>query len=215
MIIDTEQFHVKRLPSDVVLPAEKTALVIIDMINRFCDPEWLGHGEPKRVAWFREKLDTAVPKCQQLLDAFRTADALVAHVVIARWTKDGREVPPYVRGRDYDFFNTAPMQVIEQLKPRQGEILVHKVGSSAFVGTGLEFMLKNAGIENVVLAGTYGNACCFYSLIQSRDMGFNNIWAEDAILYADQVRTDLFPFLIGAYWARLAKVNEIAAALSQ
>jgi nicotinamidase-related amidase len=105
------------------------------------------------------------------------------------------------------------MSVVEPLAPREGEVMVRKVGSSAFTGTGLEFILRNARIEHVVLCGQYGNACVFYALIQSRELGFDNYWLEDGILYSSEMNAHLFPALVGASWGLLASSEEIGSAL--
>jgi nicotinamidase-related amidase len=105
------------------------------------------------------------------------------------------------------------MSVIEPLKPVSGEITVHKVASSAFTGTGLGFLLNNAGIQNVVLCGQYGDACVFYTLIQSREFGFTNYYVEDALLFTDQASKGLFVSLVGSRWATLATAKEIERAI--
>ncbi len=94
-----------------------------------------------------------------------------------------------------------------------GEVVIRKVGSSAFTGTGLDFLLRNAGIEYVVLSGQYGNACVFYALIQSRELGFDNFWLEDGILYSSEMNAHLFPALVGSSWAALTTSEEIGGAL--
>ncbi len=213
MLIDTDTFAVRRIAPETELAPEKTALLIIDMMARFCDPAWLAGGNPEGRRWFEAGLERVIPNIRRTLDAFRQANALVVHAVNAKWTEDGREVVRYQRGRDYDRFDTPAMSVIEALAPRPGEITVRKVASSAFTGTGLDFLLRNAGIEHVVLAGQYGGACVFYSLIQSREFGFDNYWLEDGILHASEPDQRLITALVGSRWARLACSTEIARAL--
>jgi nicotinamidase-related amidase len=215
MLIDTAQLTTRRLGRDEALPPARTALIVVDMMRRFCDPRWLAGGDAARERWYAAELDRIIPNLTRLLDGFRQAGALVVHVVNARWTTDGRDVVPYQRGRDYDLFDTAAMSVIDALAPRPGEIVIRKVASSAFTGTGLDFLLRNAGVERLVLSGQYGNACVFYTLIQGRELGFHNYWAEDAILYGSAVHQALFAALVGANWATLASVEDIRRALTR
>lgn len=214
MLIDTDKFVTKRLDPQEALPPDRTALVIIDMMNRFCDAKWLAGGNEERARWFAAELKTIIPNLRRALEAFRASGGLVVHVVNAKWTPEGREVVPYQRGRDYDLFDTPAMSVIEPLTPRRGEIVIRKVASSAFTGTGLDFLLRNAGVENVVLSGQYGTACVFYALIQSREFGFKNLWLEDGILYGSEMHKPLFAALVGAHWARLASTEEVVRALT-
>lgn len=214
MLIDTEDFVVKRLAPEDILAPESTALLIIDMTNRFLDAAWLSSGDPERERWLRSEIGAVVPRIRVVLDACRRAGALVVHVVNAKWTLDAREAVPYQRGRDYGLFDTPEMSPIEELAPTSGEIVIRKVASSAFTGTGLDFLLHNVGIENVLLTGTWGSACVFYSLIQSREYGFSNVYVEDAVLFGAERDKHLFPALVGSYWGRLARAEDVYRALS-
>ncbi|MCC7353623.1 MAG: cysteine hydrolase [Anaerolineae bacterium] len=214
MLVDTSQLSVRRLAGNDRLPTAKTALIIIDMMNRFCDPAWLAQGNAALSKWYADELAAVIPNTGLALDAFRKARALVVHVVTGTWTAEGRELVPYMRGRDYDFFDTEPMSVIQTLAPVQGEIVIRKSASSAFTGTGLDYLLRNAGIEHAALCGQFGNACVFYSLIQSREFGFKNYWIEDALLYGNQTVKDLLSPLVGSQWAVLTRAAQLACALA-
>ena len=196
-----------------ILPAEKTAFIIIDMINLFCDPKWMSGGNQQTEAWLVNEFASIIPNLQRVLQAFRQTHALIVHVMNAKWTPDSREVVRYQQGRDYGLFDSERMSVIDALKPRPGEIQIRKVTSSAFTATGLDFMLRNAGIENVVFGGQYGNACVFYSMIQSREFGFRNYWVDDAILYGNESSRMIFEPLVGTYWAKLATTPDIVRVL--
>jgi nicotinamidase-related amidase len=215
MLIDTTQFQTKHLANDAELPAERTALIIVDMMRRFCDPAWLSGGNEESKRWFTAELQTVIPNLRSILDAFRSSGGLVVHVVNAKWTAEAREAVPYQRGRDYDYFDSHAMSVVDELAPQRDEIIVRKLTSSAFTGTGLDYMLNNAGIKNVVLTGQYGGACVFYSLIQSREYGFANYWPRDAILHASAVDQAMITPLVGTRWATLATSAQIAQAVSR
>jgi nicotinamidase-related amidase len=213
--VDLRAFQKRRIGKDETLAADKTALIIIDMMNRFCDPKWMSGGDPAGAKRVAAKLAGIIPSIQSALESFRQAGGLVVHVVNAKWTESGREVVKYQRGRDYGLFDSREMSVIDELKPREDEIIIRKVASSAFTGTGLDFLLNNAGIENVVLAGQFGTACVFYSLIQSREFGFANYWLDDGILYGGGDEYEqVFEALVGSMWAKLASAQEIARALT-
>ena len=136
MLIDTDDFVTQRIAEDEILEPEKTALIIIDMMNRFCNPVWLAQGNHQKAEWFARELDYAIPNVTQALHMFRAAGALVVHAVCARWTLDKRDAPLHMRERDYDLFDTPAMSVIDQLAPLPGELLVRKTTGSVFTGTG-------------------------------------------------------------------------------
>ena len=215
--IDLSEFPARRMESHTSLDPKRTALVIVDMINLFCDPKWLAthEGRPEREEWFRKEFGTIIPGIRRLLDASREAGALIVHAVNAKWTDAGREVVPYQRGRDYDLFDTPKMSVIEPLEPIRGEIIVRKVASSPFTGTGLDYMLRNADILSIVWAGQYGDGCVLYGLIQSREYGFDNFWVEDALLYSSDVYKALIEPLMGSRFATLGGIDDMIQALSR
>jgi nicotinamidase-related amidase len=93
----------QRINRDQGLPSRETALVIIDMMNLFCDPGFLAKGIPQREKWYASELADVVPCIQGVLNSFREAHAMVVHLVNAKWTREAREAAPYQRGRDYDF----------------------------------------------------------------------------------------------------------------
>ena len=214
MIIDTDEIVVKRMEPGAKFDASSSALVIIDMMNRFCDAKWLANGDEQKEQWFEDGLDQIIPNLQLVLEDFRACGGLVVHVVNAKWTESGRDVVPYQRGRDYELFDSHPMSVIEPLAPKQGEVVIRKVASSAFTATGLEFILRNAGIDTVFLGGQYGGACVLYSLIQSRELGFENFWIDDAILYGSEKNKAMVEALVGSQWATMTSAKDVVHALS-
>lgn len=87
------------------------------------------------------------------LEAFRSAAATVIHVVVGKWTDDGRDLVGYMRDRDYDQVGSPSMSVVDDLPPRSGEIVIQKPASCSFTGTGLDYLLRNAGVRNVTVHG--------------------------------------------------------------
>ena len=213
MLIDTDAFSTKHLEPGEQLAPDQTALIIIDMMNKFCDAKWLSGGNAEQEAWLNAEMAVVIPKIQEVLEGFRRVNGLIVHVVNAKWTEEAREAVGYQKGREYGFFDSPEMSVIDELAPRRGEIITRKVCSSAFTGTGLDYMLNNAGIKNVVLTGTWGSACVFYSTIQSREYGFSNIYAHDAVFFGAERDKHLYPALVGSSWARLATAEEVVKAL--
>lgn len=213
MNINTDDFQVRRIEAGVKIEAPKSALVIVDMMNRFCDAKWLANGDEGKEQWFEDNLDSIIPNLQLVLEDFRACGGLVIHVVNARWTESGRDVVSYQRGRDYDLFDSQPMSVIGPLAPKPGEVVIRKVASSAFTGTGLEFILRNAGIESILLCGQYGGACVLYTLIQGRELGFENYWIEDAILHSSEQDREMIRALVGSRWATMASSKDVVHAL--
>lgn len=215
MLIDTDQFRTTYLTESDQLPADKSALIIVDMSNRFCDPVWLskniptGEGQEERYKWYVKELPLVIDGCKVALEMFRRVNATVVHVITGRLTVEGRELVPYMHQRDYDLADSEVMSVIDTLVPVTGEVLIRKPASSSFTGTGLDYLLRNVGVEHVVLAGQFGDACVLYTLIQSREYGFKNYWLEDSVLYQTKVLKNVMPPLIGSRWAKLTNTRQL------
>jgi nicotinamidase-related amidase len=64
--------------------------------------------------------------------------------------------------------------------PAAGETVVAKQTNSAFIGTGLERHLREAGIDSVVIAGVATNNSVEATVRMSGNLGFRTVLVEDA-----------------------------------
>ena len=68
-------------------------------------------------------------------------------------------------------------QIIGELLPQEGDILIEKYKISSFLDTDLEAELK--GIKNIVVAGIPTNLCVRMFVEEAYDRGFNLVLIED------------------------------------
>ena len=100
------------------LEPRRSALVIVDMINRSCDPGWLSRNDPKREDWLQSELEGMIGGVRKALEGFRGTNGLVVHVTDARWTLDGREcsvLTTLIRGRHMAFERASLLRVYKQV----------------------------------------------------------------------------------------------------
>jgi nicotinamidase-related amidase len=64
--------------------------------------------------------------------------------------------------------------------PLAGEIVIPKRTNSAFIGTGLEDRLRQAGIDTLVIAGVVTNNSVEATVRMAGNLGFHTLLAEDA-----------------------------------
>ena len=69
--------------------------------------------------------------------------------------------------------------------PLQGEVVLHKSGSSAFAGTGLDALLRRRGVNRIVVVGAVAAFCVTSSVRAASDMGFAVILPGDALIGFD------------------------------
>ena len=72
--------------------------------------------------------------------------------------------------------------IVEELRPEPGELVVNKVSRSAFTATGLENVLRNMGVEQLVIGGGATHACVESTGRSASDLGFQVAVVDDACI---------------------------------
>lgn len=175
-------------PFDFKFETACTALLIIDMQRDFIEPGGFGHVLGNDVSL----LGRIVPACQTVLSAWRAAGALVVHTRESH-KADLSDCPPAKLNRGNPKLrigDSGPMgriliagepghQIIAELSPLAGEIVVDKPGKGAFYATPLHQLLQQAGITHLVLMGVTTEVCVQSSMREANDRGY------DCLLLAD------------------------------
>lgn len=156
---------------------KKTALLVVDLQNNEVSEDMrLKHPD------FIDRIkQVVVPNVQQLLAAARSNGAEVIYTTIESLTEDGRDrsllhkvaklhVPKGSWGG----------KVLPEIAPVGDEIVLLKTGSSVFNTTILEYVLRNIGIESVIVVGVVTDQCVDMALRDGSDRGFFMICASDA-----------------------------------
>lgn len=71
-------------------------------------------------------------------------------------------------------------EIIPELAPEPGDIMIDKVGSGCFYGTEMEHILRANGIRHLVFTGVTTECCVHTSMREAADRGFDNLLLEDA-----------------------------------
>jgi nicotinamidase-related amidase len=130
--------------------AGRTCLLLVDTQNYTWNPQIA-----RQLPYFDSQVrEVVVPNLRRLIDAFRTAGAEVMYTVIENLTKDGRD-----RSLDYkicDYFvgrGSWEAKVLDALAPEDDEIVLPKTSSGVFNSTNIEYLLRNIGIDTLVVTG--------------------------------------------------------------
>jgi nicotinamidase-related amidase len=174
-------------PPDSVIEVDPrtTALVVVDMQNDFCTQGGYSHKSlgrdvaslarptaPIRALIERSRrAGMAVMFTRLVHDEKRGAIEQRHRLVPKRWVSSGRR---YVDG-------SWGAAVIDALRPTEADLIVDKVGYSAFEGTILERQLRERGIRTIVLTGVVTYACVLSTAFSAFDRGFDVIVVSDAV----------------------------------
>jgi nicotinamidase-related amidase len=165
-----------------------TALVIIDMQRDFVEPGGFGASLGNDVT----PLQATIPVVRRVLDAWRAADGLVIHTRESH-LPDLSDCPPAKRLRGHPTLrigDVGPMgrvlvrgepgnEIVPQLAPVDGEIVIDKPGKGAFHDTGLHETLQDFGITHLVFAGVTTEVCVQTSMREANDRGYDCLLLED------------------------------------
>jgi nicotinamidase-related amidase len=182
MSIDAEPYAIAVEPS-------RTALVIIDMQRDFLLPGGFGESLGNDVSL----LNAAVAPCQAVLAAARACGMLVVH------TREGHrpdmaDCPPakWARGPEgMRIGDVGPMgrilirgeaghDIIPELAPAPGEVVLDKPGKGAFCATDLDLILRSKGIEALLVCGVTTEVCVNTTVREANDRGYRCVVVADA-----------------------------------
>ncbi len=175
-------------PYPLQIDISRSALVIIDMQRDFLEPGGFGAALGNDVSL----LKAAVEPIGNVLKAAREAGMLVIH------TREGHrpdlaDAPPLKVDRGDPATRIGapgPMgrilvrgepghDIIPELYPVAGEPVIDKPGKGAFYQTDLELMLKNRGIETLLVCGVTTEVCVNTTIREANDRGFRCIALAD------------------------------------
>lgn len=145
-----------------------------------------------KYGWFFDQLKTRViPNMQTLQKGFRAAGIEVLYTTIESLTKDGRD-----RSLDYKItgFNVPKGswdgKVIDELAPGDDEVVFPKSSSSVFISTHIDYVLRNLGVKQLVIAGLVTDQCVESAIRDACDLGYLVTQVTDACMSYTQERHD-------------------------
>lgn len=154
----------------IELPAESSALVIVDMQVEGCERHGPG-------------MKPVIRNIQSLLARFRAANGKIIHVQSVR-SKDHPEFTVF--GREYGLLENSPgVEFVEELKPLPNEMIVKKTSHDCFYKTTMEAVLQKFDLrscrDTIVVTGIGSNNCVYHAVIGFHVRNYFIVVPEDCI----------------------------------
>lgn len=177
-------------PSAFPLVAGKTALIVIDMQRDFLLPGGFGESLGNDVG----QLLKVVAPLATLIAAARSAGVMVIH------TREGHhadlsDCPPAKLGRgapskrigDAGKYGRILIRgeyghdIVDELAPIDGEVVIDKPGKGAFYATALSDILTDAGITQLLITGVTTEVCVHTTTREANDRGYECLVVSDCV----------------------------------
>ncbi len=171
-------------------PSNDCALLIIDMQRDFLAPG--GYAEQAGLAI--DRLRAPIPQIQTLLQAARSRGLTIIYTreghrpdlsdvspaKLRRSQRAGAAIGSAGRLGRLLIRGEYGHDIIDELTPQGGEILIDKPGYGAFQQTDLALILHSRGIKRLLLTGVTTDICVHSTLREAVDLGFDCLTVSDA-----------------------------------
>jgi maleamate amidohydrolase len=152
---------------------QRPALVVIDMVNAFTDPDMpLG-----------SNLDSVIDALKLVLHAGRDAGIPIFYTVVGYddgladagvWFRKQRALTSLMLG-------TPAVEVDSRLTPARGEQIILKKYASAFFGTDFGSRLTSAGVDTLLITGATTSGCVRATAVDAVQLGYRPMVVREAV----------------------------------
>jgi nicotinamidase-related amidase len=205
------------------LRGERTAVVVVDMVNWQVSPDqgMLGRMAANGVdiSYMTSRVrDVVVPNVQRLVAHLRRAGGRIVYLRVGAYQHDCSDGSPHLQpslraAGAYD--GSWACAVIDELSPEPGDISLIKTGSGGFASSNLDGHLRNMGIEHVLYTGVATSGCVLLTLAGGWDLGYHGYLVTDATATFSERLQEVTEELVSGYLAQVVTTDDLVARLAR
>jgi nicotinamidase-related amidase len=220
----------RRNSTPLQIKIETTAMVIIDMQEYFMNPRspysrYMEGTESGLLDYFVDRSRGVVePNLQRLLGRFREHESRVIFTTVASEFPDGRDLSSKFQRMNVEARQqigdvvlpprTDPWaRIVDKLAPAENEAVINKTTYGSFASTGLDGMLRNLGIDTLVIGGVLTNRCVEATVRDAADRGYRVVLVDDGTATFSQELQDMTMHSLMGSYAFVRTADEVLAIL--
>jgi nicotinamidase-related amidase len=183
-----------------------TAVIVVDMQNDFCKAGWTFDRLGIDISMYPPML----PRLSRLLTGARDIGVQVIYIQMSVLPNRMSDSPAQIRfnlrlhlashGATqpllYTIEDTPGQEIIAELAPEPGDLVVRKYRSSGFWGTNLDMLLRSNGIETVIVTGCTTEGCVESTARDAMFKDYYVVLPEDCVASDDPRQHEASLFLM-------------------
>lgn len=170
------------------------ALLIVDMIHDFVDGKFGSEGAMK-----------IVEKIKMLAEKFRK-DGMVVYLKDSHTSQD----PQLKVWGEHAMRGTLGSEIVEELSPKEEDVVVEKRTYDGFLFTSLEKILKERDVDEIYICGVATNICVLHTAFGAFARGFKINVVEDACSgTSEEEHRRAIEYMRKIYGAKIVRSEEL------
>ena len=190
----TSIIRIEAVPESIEIDLRKTAVIVVDMQNAFITKG----GYFDLIGTDISSNQKIIGACKNVINEARLKGAIILYLQMA-FSQDLSDVgsqdsPSYRKSRILPLINKSPelkekiyfdgfwgAEIIDDLKPEPGDIVIKKQRYDGFIGTNLDIILRTRQIKYLLFMGVATNVCVESTLRHAFFLDYFPILLSDAV----------------------------------
>lgn len=183
----------------------KRALVVIDMVYDFADPDG--------AVFYPQNLEI-LPKINKVIDKCRENNTLI--IFMQHYHREGKFDTALLKGRKNCIQGTGGDEIVKDLHvDYENDFIIRKRRYSSFYGTDLDLVLREHGVEDIILVGTKTNCCVRATVHDAYNLEYNTYVVQECVATNSETVNEVHLEDIHKYFGTVITMEELFKKLKE